>query len=64
MAVFGATQPLVIRLAKVCCLGEKRSRYRKRAACLSARWKVTMIRVGFGPRDGPKWTPLPEIEAT
>ena len=28
----------------------KGGRCSKRAACLSARWKVTMIRVGFGPK--------------
>lgn len=37
-----------------CYLGGNRSRCRKRAACLSAGWRVTMIRGGFGPRDGRK----------
>jgi len=43
---------------------EKRCRCRKLAACLSARWKVSMIRVGFGKRDKFNWTRLAEIEAT
>jgi len=54
---------LVSRVAKVCYLGASGAVVVS-AACLSARWKVTMIRVDFGPRDGPKWTRLPEIEAT
>ena len=55
MSPLGATQPVVSPLAKVCYLGgRKRCRCSKRAVCLSARWKITMIRGGFGPRDGPQ----------
>ena len=64
MPILGATQPVVSRLAKVCYLGASGAVVGKRAACLSARWKVIIIRVGFGPRDGAKWTRLAEIEAT
>lgn len=34
----------------------------RKPACLSICWKVTMIRVGFGPWDGPKRHGLTEIE--
>ena len=59
-----ATQPLVSCLAKVCDLGTSGAVVVSALLACRPSWKVTMIRAGFGPRDGPEWTRLAEIEAT